>query len=85
MYMDVCVCVKAGTHRPNSWTSESLGRLGRGQEQICSVCSAALKAFTAARTLSDPIQHAKSEEVGCRLSVPLDSLIGCVLANQSGV
>ena len=35
--------------------------------------------------LSDPIQHAKSEEVGCRPSEPLDSLIGGVIANQRGV
>ena len=35
--------------------------------------------------LSGPIQHAKSEEVGCRLSEPLDTLIGGVLANQCGV
>ena len=31
------------------------------------------------------IQHAKSEEVGCRTSEPLDSLIGDVLGNQRGV
>ena len=37
------------------------------------------------RTLSDPIQHAKSEEDGCRPSEPLDTLIGGVLANQRGV
>ena len=49
------------------------------------MCSAALEAFGAARTLSAPIQHAKSEEVGCRTSEPLDSLIGGVLANQRGV
>ena len=35
--------------------------------------------------LSAPIQHAKSGEVGCRPSEPLDSLIGGVLANQRGV
>ena len=35
--------------------------------------------------LSDPIGHAKSEKVGCRLSEPLDSLIGSVLVNQHGV
>ena len=64
---------------------KSLGRLGRGREQICSVCSAALEAFGAARTLSAPIQHAKSEKVGCWPSEPLDSLIGGVLANQLGV
>ena len=48
------------------------------------MCSAALEAFGDARTLSDPIQHAKSEEVGCGPSEPLDSLIGDVLANQCG-
>ena len=32
-----------------------------------------------AATLFAPIQRAKSEEVGCRPSEPLDSLIGCVL------
>ena len=44
-----------------------------------------LEAFGAAGTLSVSIQHAKSEEVGCRPSEPLDSLIGCVLANQRSV
>ena len=49
--------------------------LGWGREQICLVCSAASEAFGATRTLSAPIQHAKSEEVGCRSPVPLDFLI----------
>ena len=49
------------------------------------MCSAALEAFGAAPTLSAPIQHAKSEEVGCQPSQPLDSLTGSVLANQDGV
>ena len=49
------------------------------------MCSAVLEAFGATRTSSDPIQHAKAEEVGCRPSEPLDSLIGVVLANQRGV
>ena len=62
-----------------------LGRLVRGWEQICSVCSAASEAFGAVRTLSDPIQHAKSEEVGCWPLEPLNSLIGGVIANQCGV
>ena len=62
-----------------------LERLGRGREQICLVCSAALDAFGAARTLSAPIQHVKSEEEGCRPSEPLDTLTGGVLANQCGV
>ena len=57
-----------------------LGRLGQGREQICSMCSAALEAFGATRTLFAPIQHAKSNEVGCLSSEPLDSLIGRVLA-----
>ena len=48
---------------------------------MCSVCSAALEAFRAAWTLSIPIEHAKSEEVGCRPSEPLNSLIGGVLVN----
>ena len=52
------------------------GRLGRGREQICLVCSAALEAFGTTSTLSALIQHAQAE-VGC---CPLDSLIGCVLA-----
>ena len=46
------------------------------------MCSAALKAFG---TVSVMIQHANSEEVGCWLSEPLDTLIGGVLANQGGV
>ena len=49
------------------------------------MCSAALEAFGATWTSSAPIQHAKSEEDGCQLSEPLDSLIGGVLANQRGV
>ena len=49
------------------------------------MCSAALEVFRAAQTLSPSIQHAKSEEVGCRTSEPLDSLIGGVPANQRGV
>ena len=44
------------------------------------MCSAALEAFRAGRMLSAPIHHAKSEEVSCRPSEPLDSLIGCVIA-----
>ena len=47
--------------------------------------SAALEAFGAARMLSAPIQHAKSEEVGCRPSEPLDTLIGGMQANQRSV
>ena len=62
-----------------------LGRLGRGREHFCLVCSAASRSFGAVRTLSDLIQHAKSEGVGCRTSEPLDSLIGSVLANERGV
>ena len=77
--------LKAGTHQPNRWTSEMLERLRRGRQLICSVCSAASEAFGAAQTLSDPIQHAKSEEVGCWPSEPLDTQIGGVLANQRGV
>ena len=70
--------LKAGT--PTVGRLKRLGRLGRGREQICLVCSAVLEAFGVARTLSAPIQHANSEKVGCQLSVPLDSLIGCMLA-----
>ena len=44
------------------------------------MCSAASEAFVAARTLSDPTEHEKSEEMGRRTSEPLDSLIGCVPA-----
>ena len=49
------------------------------------MCSAALEAFGAVQTLSAPIQHEKSEEVGCQPSEPLVSLIGGVLANQCNV
>ena len=42
------------------------------------MCSAVLEAFGAAQTLSDPTEHAKSEEEGRQTSEPLDSLIGCV-------
>ena len=62
-----------------------LDRLGRGREQICSVCSAALEALGATQMLSAPIQHVKSEEVGCRMSEPPDTLIAGVLVNQRGV
>ena len=62
-----------------------LERLGRGWQLICLVCSAVSEAFGAARTLSDTIQHAKSEEVCCRTSETLDTLIDGVLANQRGV
>ena len=44
------------------------------------MCSAALEAFGTAWTASAPTQHAKSENVGCWPSEPLDTLIGCVLA-----
>ena len=43
------------------------------------------EAFGETRTRSAPIQHTKSNEVGCQTSEPLDSLIGSVLANQRGV
>ena len=49
------------------------------------MCSAASEAFGAARTLSAPIEHAKSEEVGRWTSEPLDSLIGGVLVNKRSV
>ena len=49
------------------------------------VGSGASEAFGAAQTLSDPTEHAKSEEVGRQAPEPLDSLIGGVLANQHGV
>ena len=49
------------------------------------MCSGASEAFRAAWTLSDPTEHAKSEEVGRWTSEPLDSLIGGVLTNQRGV
>ena len=70
---------------PTTGCLKRLERLGRGREQICSVCSAVLEAFGAARMPSAPNQHAKSEEVCCQMSEPLDSLIGGVLANQRGV
>ena len=62
---------------PTAGRLKHLGRLGRGREQICLVCSAASEAFGAVRKLSALIQHAKSEEEGCRTSEPWDSLIGC--------
>ena len=62
-----------------------LERLGQGRQLICLVCSAGSEAFGAVPTSSDLIQHAKSEEVGCQPSEPLDTLIGGVLANQCGV
>ena len=60
-------------------------RLEQGREQISLVCLAALDVLGAAWTLSALIQEAKSGEVGCRTSEPLDSLIDGVLANQRGV
>ena len=49
------------------------------------LCSGALEGFGAVWTFSDPTEYAKSEEVGCGTSEPLDSLIGGVLANQHSV
>ena len=46
---------------------------------------AASEAFGVVWILSAPIQNAKSEEVGCRPSEPLDSLIGGVLTYKRGV
>ena len=69
-----------GIHWSNCRISKAFGETRTRWEQICSLCSAALEAFRAARTLSAPIQHAKSEKVGCWPSEPLDNLIGCVLA-----
>ena len=77
--------LKAGTHRPNHWTSEALGETRTRSATNIFVCSAVSEAFGAARTVSDPIQHAKSEEVGCQPSEPSDTLIGGLLANQHGV
>ena len=77
--------LKAGTHWPNCWTSEAFGETRmRSGTNMFGVFSCA-GSFRGWRTLSAPIQHAKSEEVGCRPSEPLDSLIGGVLANQHGV
>ena len=56
--------LKAGTG-PTVGRLKHLGRLGRGQEQICLVCSAVLEAFGASRMLAVLTQHAKSEKVGC--------------------
>ena len=44
------------------------------------VCSAASEAFRAARMLSDPTEHAKSEVEGCRTSEPL---VVCQLYDHS--
>ena len=49
------------------------------------MCSTALEASGTMWTLSASIHHVKSEEVGCRPSEPLDSLIGGVLVNQRSV
>ena len=53
--------LKAGTHWPNRWTSQVFRESRTSREHFCSVCSAASEAFGAARTLSEPIYHAKSE------------------------
>ena len=72
--------VKAGTHRPNRWTLEAFV-----ETQTRSGTNLFGEAFGATRASSAPIQPAKSEEEGCLTSESLDSLIGCVLANQRGV
>lgn len=54
------------------------GRHWQVWEQICSVCSAVLVSFGTAWTASAPIQHEKSEKVGCWPSEPSDTLIGCL-------
>ena len=60
------LCVKAGTHWPNRWTSEAFGetrmRSGTNMFGVFS-CTGSFRSW---QTLSAPIQHAKSEEVGCR-------------------
>ena len=90
----VCHSLKVGTHRPNRWTSEVFGETRTRSGTNLLGCSAALEAFGTTRMLSAPIQHAKSDEVGCGPSEPLDSrlcascltiLISGVLANQCGV
>ena len=73
-----------------------LGRLRRVREQFCTVCSAALEAFGTVWTAPATIQLAKSENIGCWPSEPLDTpdwlcaswmtiLIGGGLTNQHGV
>ena len=44
------------------------------------MCSCVSEAFGAVQTLSDPTEHAKSDEEGRQTSESLDSLIGCVPA-----
>ena len=77
--------LKAGTHRPNCWTSEAFGetrtRLGTNIFDVFSCAGS----FQSRWTSSAPIHHVTSEEEGCRPSEPLDSLIGGVLENQRGV
>ena len=65
-------CVLRPPHMgPTVGRLKRLERLGRGRQQICLVCSGASEAFGAARTLSDPTEHGRSEEVGRRTSEPL--------------
>ena len=87
MCVRVCVFVWQAGKRlrqertgPTVGCQKYLGRLRQGREQICLVCSAASEAFGAAWMLLAPIEHTKFEEVGCRTSEPLDTLLGCVPA-----
>ena len=72
--------LKAETHWPNRWTSEAFGETQTRSETNLFGVFSCVGSFGTAPTLSAPIQHAKSERVGGRLSEPLDILIGCVLA-----
>ena len=72
--------IKAGTNQPNRWMSETFGEtLVRSGTNMFGMFSC-VGAFGAARASSATIQHAKSEEVGCQPSEPLESLTGGVLA-----
>ena len=75
----VHVGVKAGTRWPDRWTSEAFETRTRSGTNLFGVFSCVVN-FGTTRTLSAPIQHAKSEKLGWWPSEPLDSLIGCVLA-----
>ena len=72
----VSVSLKPGTHWPNRWTSEAFGEtLTRSGTNLFGVFSC-VGSFQGHMDVDvAPIQHAKSEEVGCRPSEPLDSLI----------
>ena len=78
--MSLCMFVKAGTHRPNHWTSEAFGETRTRSGTIMFGVFSSVGSFW---SRADVVYSDWTCEVwGGR---PLGSLIGYVLANQCGV